>query len=71
MQRNKQFNNWNANANPLKKDSLGLWSVTIPLKPGKYQYKFVVDGDWKLDPANSDSQDDGAGNMNSIKTVNP
>jgi 1,4-alpha-glucan branching enzyme len=66
-----QFNNWNAKANPLIKDANGIWTATVPLKPGKYQYKFVIDGDWRLDPANSETQDDGGGNMNSVKTVAP
>ena len=66
-----QFNNWNNTVNPLKKDDAGIWSATLPLKPGKYQYKFVVDGDWRLDPLNPDSVDDGTGNMNSVKTVAP
>lgn len=66
-----QFNNWSPTANPLKKDEAGLWSASLALKPGKYQYKFVVDGDWRLDPTSPDSADDGTGNMNSVKTVAP
>ena len=66
-----QFNNWNAATTPLHKDDAGLWTVSVPLKPGRYQYKFVVDGDWRLDPSNPDSADDGSGNMNSIRTVAP
>ncbi len=64
-----QFNDWSATANPLKKDETGLWTVTIPLKAGKQTYKFVVDGDWRIDPTNPDSVDDGGGNINSVKTV--
>ena len=66
-----QFNNWSPTATPLHKDDSGLWTASVPLKPGRYQYKFVVDSDWRLDPSNPDSTDDGAGNMNSIKTVAP
>jgi 1,4-alpha-glucan branching enzyme len=65
------FNNWDPTANPLKKNEAGLWSTTIALKPGKQLYKFVVDGDWRVDPKNPDSEDDGSGNLNSIKTVAP
>ena len=39
-----EFNNWNATANPLKKDAGGLWTTALNLKPGKYAYKFIVDG---------------------------
>ena len=66
-----QFNNWSPTANPLKKDDTGIWTASISVKPGKYQYKFVVDGDWRLDPTCPDSADDGTGNMNSVKTVAP
>jgi 1,4-alpha-glucan branching enzyme len=64
-----EFNNWSTSANPLQKDASGIWTASVPLKPGRYQYKFVVDGDWRLDPANANSVDDGTGNMNSVKTV--
>jgi 1,4-alpha-glucan branching enzyme len=66
-----QFNNWSATANALKKDDGGLWTITIPLKPGKQPYKFVVDGDWRLDPTNPDTLEDSDGNKNSVKTIAP
>jgi hypothetical protein len=30
----------------------GKWIFPISLKPGKYTYKFIVDGAWILDPVN-------------------
>ena len=39
-----EFNRWNANANPMQKDATGIWTTTIPLKPGKYQYKRTPPG---------------------------
>jgi 1,4-alpha-glucan branching enzyme len=66
-----EFNNWSATANPMQKDATGIWTASIPLKPGRYQYKFVVDGNWLQDTANPDSANDGAGNVNSVKTVTP
>ncbi len=30
----------------------GVWSFPLYLKPGKYTYKFIVDGEWMIDPAN-------------------
>ena len=44
------FNNWNAKELSAKKDSQGNWLVKTSLKPGKYEYKFVVDGSWMNDP---------------------
>jgi 1,4-alpha-glucan branching enzyme len=65
------FNEWNATANPMEKDSSGVWVASVPLKPGKYQYKFIVDGNWKQDPLNSETADDTFGGRNSVKTVGP
>jgi len=66
-----EFNQWSAIANPMQKDASGTWTAAIPLKPGKYQYKFVVDGNWKQDAANADAADDTYGGKNSVKTVGP
>jgi 1,4-alpha-glucan branching enzyme len=63
------FNQWNTTANPMAKDAAGSWTVMIPLKSGKYQYKFLVDGNWIEDPANPEKADDGFGGKNSIKIV--
>lgn len=44
------FNDWNKDANPMKKED-GIWKCTLKLKPGKYEYQFVVnDTDWVVDP---------------------
>lgn len=44
------FNNWDSKGNSAKKDSKGNWTVKLNLKPGRYEYKFVVDGNWVNDP---------------------
>jgi len=44
------FNNWNTKELSAKKDLSGNWSVKLNLKPGKYEYKFFVDGNWVNDP---------------------
>ena len=44
------FNNWDVKALSAKKDTRGNWSVKVNLKPGKYEYKFFVDGQWVNDP---------------------
>ncbi len=47
------FNNWDGRANPMVKDGEGTWRVVVPLSPGKYEYKFVVNGStWMADPEN-------------------
>lgn len=45
------FNGWNPEANPMKKNREGVWSAVMNLFPGIYEYRFIVDGLWKNDPA--------------------
>ncbi len=45
------FNGWDKNDLRMKKEKDG-WSVPLSLKPGNYEYKFVVDKKWKVDPSN-------------------
>jgi 1,4-alpha-glucan branching enzyme len=44
------FNNWDTKKFSAKKDNKGNWMVKVSLKPGKYEYKFYVDGSWWNDP---------------------
>jgi 1,4-alpha-glucan branching enzyme len=46
------FNNWNPKKHPMKKDDNGKWTRAVLLPPGQYEYKFLVDGQWKEDPQN-------------------
>ena len=43
------FNSWNPDSQPLK-NSNGLWKTTMSLSPGRYEYRFLVDGKWQNDP---------------------
>jgi hypothetical protein len=64
------FNDWNASATPLTEVKSGLWRVTVPLPPGRYEYTFVVDGTkWVPDPAAPKSIDDDFGKKNSVVTI--
>ncbi len=64
------FNGWNASDLPLSNGGNGDWSVTVALAPGAYEYKFVVDGDWREDPGNDQKKSDPFGGANSLVTVN-
>jgi hypothetical protein len=44
------FNQWNADAMPLRKLSDGTWVLDVPINPGRYAYAFVVDGKIEVDP---------------------
>lgn len=59
------FNDWNRSSLPLEKN-FGIWKISQSLTPGKYEYKFVVDGREILDPQNQDSIANGLGGWNSI-----
>ena len=63
------FNNWDPQAHPLRRGKDGIWRVTASLKPGRYEYKFVVDGRWRPDPFNPDMVPDSHGGSNSVREV--
>lgn len=65
------FNNWSMTADPMyEREGDGWWALRLPLKPGRYQYKFLVDGsDWIPDPANPETTNDGFGGLNSVVVV--
>jgi len=63
------FNGWNPSSHPLSREKENLWSLSLPLPPGPQSYKLVIDGDWRLDPANSLTRSDGVGQKNSLIQV--
>jgi anti-sigma factor RsiW len=64
------FNDWNPAHTSLEQISEGAWAVTIPLKPGRYAYMFVVDGQrWVADPFAAEQKDDGFGSRNAVLEV--
>ena len=44
------FNDWNQEATPMAREGSRHWAVTLQLPPGRYEYKFVVDGEWYCEP---------------------
>ncbi|HSV31812.1 MAG TPA: glycogen-binding domain-containing protein [Atribacteraceae bacterium] len=58
------FNDWSPISDPMKKDNDGIWKKTKMLSPGDYQYKFVVDGNWELDPTCQNTIYDSLGVLN-------
>jgi len=45
------FNYWNPEDMPMYKGSDGVWYLSVPLAPGRYEYRFVADGVWQDYPA--------------------
>jgi len=48
------FNGWQPDMKEyrLRKYKGGTWKKKVNLKAGRYEYQFVVDGEWWCDPAN-------------------
>ena len=65
------FNNWDPKATPLHAASTGgVWSVEVPIQPGRHLYAFVVDGTvWRPDPAAPQATGEDFGEPNSALTV--
>ena len=65
------FNNWDATDKPLKaKTAKGrVYSTTIMLPVGTYEYKFVIDGIWSADPECSEWAKNEMGTLNSVIKV--
>lgn len=38
------FNQWQGDATPLTRLESGLWTVSVPLAPGRHVYAFLIDG---------------------------
>lgn len=60
------FNNWNPKKHPMKKDDNGKWTKAVLLLPGQYEYKFLVDGQWKQDPQNDRIRPNKFGTYNNV-----
>ena len=65
------FNGWDATKDTLTRSSDGVWTSTIPLKPGRYEYQLVVDGKWIADPAAQQTAASEFGAANSVIIVSP
>lgn len=62
------FNNWNEHDLKMEKVP-GGWVVKINLPPGRYEYKFIADGNWLHDPANPQKVKNEHNTYNSVLQV--
>jgi 1,4-alpha-glucan branching enzyme len=63
------FNNWDSQATPLKMDKKGIWKTTFNLQPGRYEYRFLVDGNWENSTSCSGCIPNSFGSMNCVRIV--
>lgn len=61
------FNDWDPESTPLKdKANNGTFTRSILLEPGRYEYKFVIDGVWCVDPECREWVPNNEGSLNSV-----
>jgi len=63
------FNQWRSQGFEMKKaaNNGNVWTITLPLAEGRYEYAFIVDGEKLIaDPHASFYQNDGFGNENAV-----
>lgn len=60
------FNNWVNEAMEPSLEEKGIWKKQMNLAPGKYRYKFIVDGEWTVDPQNNISEPNPYGGIDSV-----
>jgi len=64
------FTGWQQAPVTPKKDKTGIWKKSISLPPGRYEYRLLVDGEWRDDPQCSTRQPNQFGGENCVCVVN-
>ena len=65
------FNQWDPTKHPMRRDKDGIWKKTLMLTPGQYEYKFWVDGEWRMDTDNPQTCQNCYGSWNHFLVVAP
>ncbi|MDT8390987.1 MAG: glycogen-binding domain-containing protein [Lentisphaeria bacterium] len=63
------FSDWQPKKKLIDKDGVGVYTGAVMLGKGAHQYKFVIDGDWFVDPVNPNFTVTEMGTMNSVLEV--
>ena len=64
------FNQWSTTAKKMAyKARAGIYTATVKLAPGTYEYKFILDGTWCADPENANAVANDQGTFNSVIVV--
>jgi hypothetical protein len=64
------FNGWVPDAGvALEVHDDGGWTKFLPLDPGRYEYKLIVDGRWLADPLNPHQTPNDVGSVNSVLEI--
>ena len=63
------FNDWHPSVTPMVRLDDGKWAKELALPPGRYEYRFVVDGQWVDDPAATELIPNPFGTPNAVLVV--
>ena len=63
------FTGWSKEKVRLTPAGSGQWGAQLELPPGEYQYRLIVDGEWRDDPRGTKMVPNPFGGQNSILTV--
>jgi hypothetical protein len=64
------FNGWSSDRHVMKANhELAVFELCIPLPPGRYTYRLVIDGRWQNDPFNNATATNPFGEPNSVLEV--
>ncbi len=63
------FNQWDVDNLLMKKDKKGTWKTSFTLAPGRYEYRFRVDGIWQDDPDANERVENSFGSQNCLRIV--
>jgi 1,4-alpha-glucan branching enzyme len=50
------FNDWDPTRTLMERQGDGSWQAELELAPGRYEYKFIVDGVWCCEPGSADAE---------------
>lgn len=64
------FNDWRPGVTPTVSLGDGRCVKALVLRPGVYEYRLMVDGEWMPDPRASETAPNPFGEMNSVLEVN-
>ncbi|MFH0936041.1 MAG: AAA family ATPase [Candidatus Omnitrophota bacterium] len=63
------FNDWKLDTTSRMEQNNGAWMKRLGLKPGKYRYRFVIDGKWTEDSSNPSKAMNPYGTLDSLIEV--
>jgi len=64
------FNQWRVDDGEMAPTSdAGVWQKEVPMGPGRYAYRLIIDGRWTSDPANPYVESNPYGELNSVVEV--